>query len=410
MNQSIRCEPLPFPLMSDKAVAEGATLFPHSSSSPYSSDPEFGDVLDSEIKDKRAAEEHLKEGEAWTLYGVAPTIIQILQQEIPVSLAATQKSGDVGEGEDWGVMPVNQEAVGPGKLLDPPVDGRAGDGDIGPEKQLQSVLESLQPAEQKLPSAIEEAAPLTEQIAEIASEPAKKAGGMVAAQGALMLFTSPTTEETAPEQRLSLSAETFEAAAFEQPIVVKPSAAVRESAPNRDVELAEFTAVETVTPEWSSFEGISETSDIQSPQTTESIEIAQAIRSHVQLLKSSGQEKLDVVLRPDANTELRLHVEKVNGQILVQARCDRGDFARLDANWNAIQQTLANQGVRVELLQHGAHFQNENRNNSSSAFQQQSHSEQKPDRNFIEQKIAAPKTTRSSATSSAPVRGWQSWA
>ncbi|MGZ8921310.1 MAG: hypothetical protein ACXW3L_10020, partial [Limisphaerales bacterium] len=218
-------------------------------------------------------------------------------------------------------------------------------------------------------------------------------------------------EETAPEQKIPLSADTFEALSFEQPIVVKAASAMRESAPKRDMELAQFTAVETGTPEWLSFEGLSESNNVQSTRPTESIEIAQAIRTHVQFLKSSGQEKLDVVLRPDANTELRLHVEKVNGQILVQARCDRGDFARLDANWNAIQQTLANQGVRVESLQHGAHFQNqENRNQSPSAFQQQSHSERKQEPNFIEQKIAPPKATRSSATSSATVRGWQSWA
>ena len=410
MNQSIRCEPLPFPLVSDKAVAEGAALFPQSSS-PDPANPEFGDVLDSEIKDKRATEKERKETEAWTLYGIAPTVIQILQQAIPVSLGATDQSGEVSEGEDLGTNLVPQEAAEPEKFVDPPVGGTAGDSDPGSEKQVQSLVEGLKLAEQKLPSALEDPGRVAEQIAEIPPEPARKASGMVAAQGVMMLSTSQTAEETAPEQKLPLSADAFDALSFEQPIVVKAASAIREPAPKHDFEFTEFSVIDSVTPEWSSFEGLTEANDIQSARPVESIEIAQAIRSHVQLLKSSGQEKLDVVLRPDANTELRLHVEKVNGQILVQARCDRGDFARLDANWNAIQQTLANQGVRVESLQHSASFQNqENRNQSQTAFQHQSHSEQKTEQNFIEQKTAAPKAARPSVTSSAPARGWQSWA
>lgn len=411
MNRSIRCEPLPFPLASDQAAAKGATLFSRRSNPPgNSSTPEFGDVLKSELEEKRIAEKERKEAEASNLFGVAPSAIHVLQQEISVPFPESSSETEPGLN-----LPRDIDAA---NLLDPPHAGRAGEAEKPSATPLQLALEGLKLAEQKLPSALERVSLPPEQFAGIAPDPAKKASGMLAAQGHSMLSTSPKPEETAPEQNLILSSDSFEALSalsIERPILVRAAAPLREATLHPDLELADFTALDPMTPEWSSFEGISETTETHSANPSESIEIAQAIRGHVQLLKSSGHEKLDVVLRPDANTELRLHVEKVNGQILVQARCDRGDFARLDANWSAVQQTLANQGVRVDSLQHGSNLQNQQHWNQS-AFQQQSSADQKRDHNFIERKIATSIPTQPAQPARQPVghrtsgRGWQSWA
>jgi len=230
---------------------------------------------------------------------------------------------------------------------------------------------------------------------------------MVAAQGELMVSERPKQEETALEQNLSLSTDLFAGTSSDEPSAFRPVTSAKEL-PKNEIDFADIAPVENFKTEWSSFEGISATSEAQPVEATEGVEIVEAIRTHVQLLKGGSQEKLDVVLRPDGQTELRLHVEKVNGQILVQARCDRGDFARLEANWTSVQQSLANQGVRVESLAHGSFsqsFQNPSRN-----FDQQSAGEQQQnEHNFIEQKSRATKNPHPAANRGT-VQGWQSWA
>ena len=395
MNQSIRCEPPLFPLASDKAAVAGAVLFSKAAESPENDAAEFRDVLDSEIEEQKDEKREPKNPDACATYVVVPTVIQLLQ-EIPLTIATELPSGAVQE------LPTESSA----KQF-PPEQGEpntATNAENGPVP----LIETLKPAEHKLPMGFERVGEKVAEFAENKAEPAKMARGTVGAQEAAMLSAKPKSEETAPKQNLLLASENFEASSFEQPITIKPATPGREFI-KRDFEFSEIPTAEAAVPEWSSFEGLTESLDIEAPKPVKGIEVAEAIRTHVQLLKSSGQEKLEVVLRPDANTELRLHVEKVNGQVLVQARCDRGDVARLEANWSAIQQTLANQGVRVEALQHGAQLQNQARdwNHSSGSPNQQSARDR--ENIFVEQK--SPKGTGPQPTrANAAVRGWQSWA
>ena len=409
MSQLIRCEPLPFPLVSEKGAAGDASLFPLPGNSLEGSS-DFDDVLASELEeDRKASKQKAKpETDALAVYGVALTVQQVLENLVPAAVVEAQ-FGTGGE-----VMGVEAEGSQTGCLRYISPDSATGIELVDPSgaKQINQLVRALRLGEQKVPFSSEELSAATEQIAEIGPEPVKKASGIVAAQGASMLLSSQRQEETAPGQDISISMESIEAGAFEESFQYKPGAS-RESAPRRDLELAEFSATDALAPEWSSFEGISESSDLQASKRVDLVDVAETIRTHVELLKTSGPGKLDVVLRPDGQTELHLHVEKVNGQILVQARCDRGDFSRLEANWAAVQHTLANQGVRVESLQNGAQFQQHNQHwqngeNGSSSFQQQSSSKQ--EKFPLDPKFENPKGTRSSSTSSGAVRGWQSWA
>jgi hypothetical protein len=61
-----------------------------------------------------------------------------------------------------------------------------------------------------------------------------------------------------------------------------------------------------------------------------------------------------VVLRPDANTELFLHLSRRDGQIEASVRCERGDFHQLNALWSQLQDALAQQKVRLNPLQESA--------------------------------------------------------
>ena len=399
MNQSIRCEPPPFPLGSDKAAVAGAGLFPKAAESAENDAAEFRDVLDSEIEEQKDEKREPKNPEACAAYVVVPNVIQLLQ-EIPLVVATEPPAASVP------TLPTESSAEQfPPEQGEPNTSSNADDG-------AEPLIATLKPAEHKLPPRVERTGEKVAEFAESKAEPAKMARGTLGAQEPSMLAAKPKSEEIAPKQNLLLASENFEASSFEQPIVIKQASATRDFA-KRDFELTELPTIDTAVPEWSSFEGLNESSDIQAPKPVKGTEVAEAIRTHVQLLKSSGQEKLEVVLRPDANTELRLHVEKVNGQVLVQARCDRGDIVRLEANWSAIQQTLANQGVRVEALQHGGSLQNQSHdwNHSSNTSQQQTSRERAGEQIFVEQKIERPKGTRPQPTrANTAVRGWQSWA
>ena len=67
--------------------------------------------------------------------------------------------------------------------------------------------------------------------------------------------------------------------------------------------------------------------------------------------KRFNAESMAVVLKPDANTEIFLHLAMRNGQVDVQARFERGDFSAISGQWQQLQQTMAQQGVRLSPLQ-----------------------------------------------------------
>ncbi|MCF7668814.1 MAG: hypothetical protein K9N48_03450 [Verrucomicrobia bacterium] len=74
------------------------------------------------------------------------------------------------------------------------------------------------------------------------------------------------------------------------------------------------------------------------------------IKSNAVQLKHSGAAELTVVLRPDANTELYLRLQRSSLGIEAHARLDRGDFAALNSQWTNVQNALNSQGVRLAAL------------------------------------------------------------
>ena len=81
-------------------------------------------------------------------------------------------------------------------------------------------------------------------------------------------------------------------------------------------------------------------------------ELALEVTKHVAELKQLNLDSLAVVLKPDANTELFLHLKRhLGGGVEIQAQFERGDFTRLSAHWDELQSTLAAQGVRLSALE-----------------------------------------------------------
>jgi hypothetical protein len=84
-------------------------------------------------------------------------------------------------------------------------------------------------------------------------------------------------------------------------------------------------------------------------------QVLQNLTREVAQFKRYNAESMAVVLKPDAHTEIFLHLVTRNGQIEIQARFERGDFTSLSGQWAQLQQTLSQQGVRLGNLQEGFH-------------------------------------------------------
>jgi hypothetical protein len=85
-------------------------------------------------------------------------------------------------------------------------------------------------------------------------------------------------------------------------------------------------------------------------------DLAPLILEQVVHFRRSSLEALDVVLKPDRGTELHLQLTQHGGQIEVQIRCERGDSHQLNTGWARLQESLAQQGIRLAPLEGGSLF------------------------------------------------------
>jgi hypothetical protein len=131
--------------------------------------------------------------------------------------------------------------------------------------------------------------------------------------------------------------------------------------------------------------------------------VVSEIQPHIQVIRAAAQDRLEVVLRPDACTELHVELTRSEGLIHVHVRCEKGDVQALQAEWGNVQTALAVQGVRVDAL--------ESASGAASFSQHEQSSHSRPQEREVEPlfflELEEPnKTTH--PTRSLP--GWQRWA
>lgn len=169
--------------------------------------------------------------------------------------------------------------------------------------------------------------------------------------------------------------------------------------------------------------GSSRVEQASAPQSTRVIhDVTDAVVS----FKRTGANSADVSLRPDKGTELSLHLSLNNGQVQVAARLEQGNFDSLNSRWSELQQSLAQQGIRVGHLDHASLNQNAGNNQQNN----QATSSQTPSEGFgngqghrsaeratdgvEESPLTTSVVTTQRADSSrnmSPVRrGWEMWA
>lgn len=84
--------------------------------------------------------------------------------------------------------------------------------------------------------------------------------------------------------------------------------------------------------------------------TSPLLRVSELISREVRMFKRGGDDLVEVVLTPDAKTQISLRLQWREGQVEVQARCDLGDYQSLNTQWPQLQASLANHGVRLSHL------------------------------------------------------------
>jgi hypothetical protein len=67
--------------------------------------------------------------------------------------------------------------------------------------------------------------------------------------------------------------------------------------------------------------------------------------------KTRDLDHMEVVIKPDAHTEVHLRLEQGAQGVEIEARIKKGDIEHLQSNWDQLQTSLHNQGIRLRPLE-----------------------------------------------------------
>ncbi len=79
--------------------------------------------------------------------------------------------------------------------------------------------------------------------------------------------------------------------------------------------------------------------------------IASAITEQAVQIRRQDRESLSLVVRPDAQTELRVDLRWIDGQIEARAFLHHGDRSAVESQWSDLQERLHRHGVRLTSLE-----------------------------------------------------------
>ncbi|MGK0198158.1 MAG: hypothetical protein ACI91J_001429 [Yoonia sp.] len=78
--------------------------------------------------------------------------------------------------------------------------------------------------------------------------------------------------------------------------------------------------------------------------------VRETILNHGLQLRDLGRSHLDITFRPDKKSRISLHLQVINGEIVVEASLEQGN-PELAADWIRLQRSLAKDGVELRDLQ-----------------------------------------------------------
>jgi hypothetical protein len=143
----------------------------------------------------------------------------------------------------------------------------------------------------------------------------------------------------------------------------------------------------------------------RSMERTHEMMSLQAVR-----LRESGQDSLQVVIRPDTGLQLSLHLQMRDGNVEMRALLHRGNFEFLNVHWPELQQQLESRGVRLGPLEY-SDAAADGQGGSQSADQQTPDDSANASGAFAEFALNSTLVPKPAAGSrSTRARGWESWA
>ena len=123
-------------------------------------------------------------------------------------------------------------------------------------------------------------------------------------------------------------------------------------------------------------------------------------------LSDSGNNSMQVVIKPDAGTQLSLQLKQQDGQVQVQAALQQGNFSQLSQQWPDLQQQLEQRGIQLAPLTDNGSFVD---SNGSETFQnkqnQTSDAGQEVTYADMPTSMQVPEMTPKST-----YKGWETWA
>jgi hypothetical protein len=127
---------------------------------------------------------------------------------------------------------------------------------------------------------------------------------------------------------------------------------------------------------------------------------------HAARLSDSGNDLLQVVIKPGAGTQLSLELRQRGDGVEAQAVLQRGDFEHLKQQWPALQQQLEQRGIRLAPLATAGNFAGNGENN----FQQKQNQSTELDSFPMLAEVAPAGSFAQSTARTGAHRGWETWA
>ncbi len=124
-------------------------------------------------------------------------------------------------------------------------------------------------------------------------------------------------------------------------------------------------------------------------------------------LSDSGNSSMQVVIKPDAGTQLSLELRQQGGSVHVQAVLQQGDFGHLNQQWSDLQQRLGLRGIQLAPLTGDAGSANTSTGSEMFQNKQNQTASGAPEVTFVDAPIGI---FTPEATPAAAHRGWETWA
>ena len=200
---------------------------------------------------------------------------------------------------------------------------------------------------------------------------------------------------------------------------------------DRDADIADFSRNVGAT-DWQTGRPVSrsdrpapDSQAVHGPEAARTVEqLSGLVMRETAVLKQHTPDSMAVVLRPDANTELFMHLTQREGHIEASVRCERGNFDQINALWPQLQESLAGQKVRLAPLQESTEPQRDPQGapgqmmNFSESDQRSRRQSMPEDDSTSDRPSSAPPSTvslhperrRSGTRPTASRPGWETWA